>query len=252
MVRLSVIIPCYNMGNYLRDAINSVKDYKGNDIETIVINDGSTDADTLKVLHDLEKGGIKIIHQANQGLAAARNNAIRASQGEYFLPLDADNKVRPAYIEKGIAVLDKHHDVAVVYGDALYFGEKKGKWKSMPFNLRRLLQYNYIDACAVARKKAWEQVNGYDNSISPIADWDFNLSVAEAGWSFFYIPEVLFDYRYLNNSMIRTFTNRQFCEDYIGRKHGALYRKYFKEQIRLKGKLKYFFTDLWDAVTGRR
>jgi glycosyltransferase involved in cell wall biosynthesis len=192
------------------------------------------------------------LHQDNQGLSAARNNGIQLSKGEYYLPLDADNKIRPAYIQKGIEILDKYRDVGIVHGDAMYFGEKKGKWRSRAFDMRRMLQYNYIDACVVARKSAWQQVHGYDVNISPVADWDFNLSIAEAGWKFHYIPEVLFDYRYLANSMIRTFKNAEFCENYVARKHGALYRKYFNEQVRLKGKLKYLVPDLWDAVTGRR
>lgn len=252
MIRLSVIIPCYNMGHFLKDAVESVRAYKGDDIEIIIINDGSTDENTLSLLRNMEGTGISIVHQVNQGLSAARNNGVKLAKGEYFLPLDADNKIRPAYIQKGIEILDKHGDVAVVYGDAMLFGEKKGTWKSMPFDLRRLLQYNYIDACVVARKTAWQQVNGYDINISPVADWDFNISIAEFGWKFYYISEILFDYRVVANSMIRTFTNAQFCEDYIGKKHGALYRKYFKEQVRLKGKIKYFFPDLWDAIIKRR
>lgn len=252
MIRLSVIIPCYNMGIYLPDAVNSIRTYGKDDIETIIVNDGSTDAETLHLLNELETQGINVLHQVNQGLSAARNNGIKIAKGEYYLPLDADNKIRAAYIEKGMEILDKQTDVGIVYGDAMFFGEKTGVWKSQPFDLRRLLIYNYIDACVVARKKAWEQVNGYDVNISPVADWDFNLSVAEAGWKLHYIPEVLFDYRFLSNSMIRTFKNQKFCEDYVAKKHGALYRQYFKEQVRLKGKVKYLFPDLFDAVRGRR
>jgi glycosyltransferase involved in cell wall biosynthesis len=240
------------MGKFLGDAVNSVLACQDDRVELIIINDGSTDASTLALLQQMQDRGLNIIHQANQGLSTARNNAIKLAKGEYFIPLDADNKIRPDYIEKGIAFLDKHNDAAMVYGDAMLFGEKKGSWKSMPFNLRKLLLYNYIDACAVVRKKAWEQVNGYDATISPVADWDFNLSLAEAGWKLHYVPEILFDYRYLSGSMIRTFTDAAFCEDYVARKHGALYRKYFKEEVRLKGKIKYFFPDLWDALAGRR
>jgi len=242
------------MGRYLQDALDSVYDYKSGDIEIIVVNDGSTDPDTLSLLHDLEVKGVNILHQANQGLSAARNNGIKQAKGEFLLPLDADNKIRPAYIEKGIEILNKNNDVAIVYSDAMFFGEKKGVWKSIPFSLRRLLQYNYIDACVVIRKKAWEQVNGYDVNISAVADWDFNLSIAEAGWKLHYIPEVLFDYRVVGNSMIRTrdIESIRFCEDYIAKKHGASYRKFFKEQITLRGHLKYIFIDLWDAVIGRR
>lgn len=255
MVRLSVIIPCYNMGQFLQDALDSVELYRGNDIETIIVDDGSIDPFTIDLLKEIErKGKYIVIHQHNQGLSAARNAGIKTARAKYYLALDADNKIRPAYIEKGIKALDADETIGIVYGDALFFGEKKGKLRSSSFSFRRILQYNYIDACVVARKAAWENVSGYDTNISPVADWDFNISIAEAGWRFHYIPEVLFDYRVRSNSMIRARDTEgiKFCEDYIAKKHGVSYRKFFKEQTRLKGHLKYFFVDLWDAIIGRR
>ena len=111
----------------------------------------------------------------------ARNNAIAASKGDYFLPLDADNKIRPSYIENGMKIMDHDKEVAVVYGDSMYFGEKQGVNRSQRFDLLTLMRGNYIDACVVARKQAWKQVGGYDKNISPLADWEFHMSVAEAG-----------------------------------------------------------------------
>ncbi|MES1219394.1 MAG: glycosyltransferase family A protein, partial [Bacteroidota bacterium] len=180
---LSIIIPCYNHGEYLKEALQSIEQLKSNEqYEIIIVNDGSTDANTLLILEQLQKQGYTILHQQNQGLATARNNGIESCKGNYFIPLDADNKIRQAYIEKGVSILDKNPDVAIVYGDAMYFGDKSGVMKSRKFDLLRLLRGNYIDACVVARKAAWQQVGGYDKNISPIADWDFNISIAEAGW----------------------------------------------------------------------
>lgn len=251
MVRLSVIIPCYNMGSFLADAIESVEQYKGNNIEMLIMNDGSTDPETLAILKQLEEKGYNVIHQQNQGLAMARNNAIAQCKGEYYLPLDADNKIRPAYIEKGIAILDANPDVGIVYGDAQYFGEKSGKWKSKKFSMVSLLRGNYIDACVVARKKAWEQTGGYDKNISPLADWEFHISVAEAGWKLHYINEVMFDYRVRNDSMIKTYNQQNHHVDYIFKKHSLLYRKWFMYQASLKGQVRLLAKDLWLRVTGK-
>jgi glycosyltransferase involved in cell wall biosynthesis len=251
MIRLSVIIPCYNMGEFLPDAIASVEQYKGDDIEMLIMNDGSTDPATITLLQELERKGYNVINQQNQGLAMARNNAIAICKGEYFLPLDADNKIRPAYIEKGIKILDKYKDVAVVYGDSLLFGEKQGVKKSQCFDLLTLMRGNYIDACVVARKEAWKQVGGYDKNISPLADWDFHISVAEAGWKLYYISEVLFDYRVRNDSMIKTYNKQDDHINYVVKKHSALYRKMFMYQASLKGQLRLLFRDLWLRVTGK-
>jgi glycosyltransferase involved in cell wall biosynthesis len=251
MKRLSIIIPCYNMGEFLPDAIASVEQYKGNDIEMLIINDGSTDIATINKLKELEAKGYNVINQQNQGLAMARNNAIAVCKGEYFLPLDADNKIRPAYIEKGIKILDANPETAVVYGDAMFFGEKKGVWKSRKFDLLTLMRGNYIDACVVARKKAWEQVHGYDKNISALADWDFHISVAEAGWNLRYIPEILFDYRVRNDSMIKTYNQHDEYVDYVVKKHSKIFRKWFMYQASLKGQIRLLFRDLWLRLTGK-
>jgi glycosyltransferase involved in cell wall biosynthesis len=251
MIRLSVIIPCYNMGAFLMDAVESVQQCKRDDIEMIIINDGSTDADTILLLDQLERKGFNVIHQRNQGLAMARNNAIAVCKGEYFLPLDADNKIRPAYIEKGIAILDQNPKAGVVYGDSNYFGEKNGRHKSRKFQMVSLLRGNYIDACVVARKKAWEETGGYDKNISPLADWDFHLSVAEAGWHLQYVPEILFDYRIRNDSMIKTYNQADHHVDFIFKKHSKLYRKWFMYQASLKGQISLLAKDLWLRITGK-
>jgi glycosyltransferase involved in cell wall biosynthesis len=250
---LSIIIPCYNHGVYLKDALQNIEQFKNNELyEVIIVNDGSTDADTLRVLEQLQQQGYTILHQQNLGLAMARNNGIESCKGAYFIPLDADNKIRQAYPEKGIAILDKNPDVAVVYGDAMYFGGKKGIMKSKKFDLLRLLRANYIDACVVARKTAWQQVGGYDKNISPIADWDFHISIAEAGWKLYYVPEILFDYRVRSDSMIRNYAAQyDFCVDYLAKKHSRLYRKWFMYQASLKGQLKLLIRDLWLRVTFR-
>lgn len=246
---LSVIIPCCNHGNYLVDALNSVEQYDGKYLyEVLIVNDGSTDETTLLILSNLEKKGYTILHQENQGLSNARNNGIAFSKGKYFLPLDADNKIRPAYIQKGIEILEKNSDVAIVYGNAMLFGEMTGLWKSSRFDFREMLKDNYIDACVIARKESWKQVNGYDINISPYADWDFNICIAEAGWKFHYIPEILFDYRVRNDSMIHTCNSRQFCIDYISKKHGVSYRNLFMKQSTITGHLKYFAKDFWSWI----
>ena len=202
--RASVVIPCFNHGEFLAEAVASITSIKRDDIELIVVDDGSTDDRTCKEMDSLKAQGIEVVWQENKGLAAARNAGIRASQGEYILPLDADNRIRESYLEHGIRILDSNPQIGVVYGDAEFFGTRTGRWTVGPFQKERLLTWNYIDACAVLRRCVWEQNQGYDGTmpIQGLEDWDFWLGALEHGWEFAYVPEILFDYRIVKESMI--------------------------------------------------
>ncbi|RYY12639.1 MAG: glycosyltransferase family 2 protein [Chitinophagaceae bacterium] len=204
-VRISVIIPCYNQGQFLHDAISGIADSNVKDVEIIVINDGSTEAQTLAVLEHLQAPGLQIIHQNNKGLASARNAGLALAKGEFVLPLDADNKIRPAYFREGLAIMDGNPDVAVVYGMAEYFDGRSGPWNPGDFNLQKLMISNYIDACALIRKSVLDKVGWYDENMKFMGweDWDRWLAISFAGYRFHYLNMVCFDYRVTSGSMIK-------------------------------------------------
>jgi glycosyltransferase involved in cell wall biosynthesis len=102
MPKISVIIPCFNQGPYLDEAVDSVLAQTFQDFEILVVDDGSTDAETIKILRDFARPKTRIIRTENQGLSAARNNGIREAMGEYILPLDADDKIGPGYLEDAV------------------------------------------------------------------------------------------------------------------------------------------------------
>jgi glycosyltransferase involved in cell wall biosynthesis len=225
---ISVVIPCFNHGEFLAEAVTSVTNTKRQDVELIIVDDGSTDQRTRKEVDVFVDQGIKVVRQENRGLAAARNAGILVSEGKYILPLDADNRVRLGYIEHGIRILDGNPEVGVVYGDAEYIGMRSGRWRVGSFKRDQLLKWNYIDACAVYRRTVWEQNHGYDDTmpIQGLEDWDFWLGALENGWQFVYLPEILFDYRVSAHSMItRTHGFEVQIENFIAKKHGLLYRR---------------------------
>jgi glycosyltransferase involved in cell wall biosynthesis len=202
---LSVIIPCYNQGNYLKDALDSLMNCNQELFETIIVNDGSTDANTVGYLHSLREKGWHVIFQKNCGLGHARNTGIQHAKGAFILPLDADNRIYPGYILKGLELLQANKELAVVYAKANYFGDKVGILAPGPFNLQRLMLGNYIDACAIIRKSVIEEVGFYDNmKIMGYEDWDLWLRIAFRGYKFSYIDDVLFEYRVTKSSMMRT------------------------------------------------
>lgn len=225
---VSVVIPCFNHGEFLPEAVASVLGAKRNGVELVVVDDGSTDEPTRREMDALCRRGFRVIRQENQGLAAARNAGIRASSGEYILPLDADNRLRPAYFEHGIRILASRPEVGVVYGDAQYIGERTDRWRVGRFDAGYLMRWNYIDACAMYRRVIWEQAGGYDGTmpVQGMEDWDLWLGAIEHGWQFVYVPEVLFDYRVAKDSMtIRAHPFLPQVQDFVCVKHAALYRR---------------------------
>lgn len=193
-IRVSIIIPCFNDGKYILEAIESVEKYKGNDAEIIIINDGSTDPQTLSNLKNLESKDYYIINQEKHGLATTSNNAIKKAKGQYILPLQADNKIKSEYISKSLKILDANPSIGVVYGDVEFIGEERGIITVSDFDMPKLLLENYIDTCAIFRKKVWEDVGGYDTKLDKLfgVNWEFWISTSKAGWSFFHLSEVSF------------------------------------------------------------
>ena len=237
---VSVVTPCYNHGIYIREAINSLKAITDPTLyELIIVNDGSTDPYTLTVMAELEQEGYRVVHQPNMGLSEARNTAVRLAKGKYIMPLDADNRLLPGYIYKGLDILENNPLYSMVYGNCLYFGDQEGEHTVGEFNLQRMLITNFIDACALYRKSVWEENGGYDPQINVLSDWDFWLNSLSRGHRFYYIPEVLYHYRVLNSSMVRSYNrakqNGNKHHDYLINKYPHFFGlQYIDENIMRK------------------
>ncbi len=203
--KVSIVIPCFNHGAMLREALASLEEVRNeNLLEVIIVDDGSSDAETIRILKEVAEAGYNVVSQPNGGLGAARNAGIRRAKGEFILPLDSDNRLRRVYLEQGVSLLKQNPSLGVIYADAEYFGEKTGRWQVQEFDLLSLIRMNFIDACALYRKALWEGVGGYDEQMPwmGLEDWDFWLRVACHGGSFFHLPAVGFDYRVRSDSEI--------------------------------------------------
>ncbi|QCR22182.1 glycosyltransferase family A protein [Pontibacter sp. SGAir0037] len=205
---ISIIIPCYNSGDFLTDAIESVynQTFTGN-YTIIIVDDGSTDGTTHVLLKQLQQQDqkIKIFYQENKGPAAARNRGVRASDSKYLLFLDSDNKLRPEYIYKALKVLEANEEIGVVYGAPNFFGDSTvPRFTPHEFDMYTMHRGNCIDMCAVVRREAWSSVGGFDENRLLIGheDWDLWIMIGAKGWKFHYIQEVLYDYRVREGSVI--------------------------------------------------
>jgi glycosyltransferase involved in cell wall biosynthesis len=218
--KVSVVIPCYNSGQFLPDALSSIKEYPHAGLyEVIVVNDGSDDYHTLALLQNLRATGeYTIIDQLNGGPASARNTGIKNARGEYIMFLDSDNKLRPTYFEKGITILDSRPEVGVVHGNAAFFGDTvENRFKGRAFGSISIFENNYIDMCTMIRKQVWQDVGGLDENRILIGheDWDFWIRIGNTPWKFYYLNETVFDYRVRNNSLIKQVTEGEKLQNLL-------------------------------------
>ena len=200
---VSVIIPCYNYGEYLEEAIDSALEQTLQDSEVIVVDDGSTDSYTVEVLAKLDQPRTCVIHQANTGLPGARNTGIETAKGRYICCLDADDTLEGTYLEKAVTLLESRPDIGFAYSWVRRFGDADGVWEPEDFNLKNLLSYNHVSVSAVFRRQAWEAVGGYWDDMQPgYEDWEFWIRLGAEGYPGKLIPEHLLNHRRHERSMI--------------------------------------------------
>lgn len=202
--RVSVVIPCYNQGRWLDEAVDSVMAQTYRDFEVIVVNDGSTDQATNELLAHYQRPLVRVIQTENRGLAGARNTGIDSALGDYILPLDADDTIGPTYLEMAVALMDQDIELGIVYCRGELFGLRSGPVAAPAFSRWVMLFSNLIFCSAMFRKEDWHRVGGYNpEMVHGCEDWDFWLSILELGRTVRRIPMVLFRYRVREESMNR-------------------------------------------------
>ncbi|MFH4964296.1 glycosyltransferase [Gaetbulibacter sp. M235] len=226
-MKVSVIVPCYNQAQYLDDALQSVLKQTYKDWECIIVNDGSTDH-TEEVANTFLKldNRFKYIDIKNGGVSHARNVGIKEANGDYILPLDADDKIAPSYIELGLKEFDKDNALKVVYCEAKFFGKYNKLWKLPNYSFRELLRNNIIFCSALIKKDDFVKSGGYDINLSiGLEDWEFWINFLKDGGKVYRIPKVCFYYRIKETSRNVEISENDFEEvlKYISIKHSELY-----------------------------
>lgn len=182
---VSVIVPCFNHGHFLREALTSIGT-PAVATEIVVVDDGSTDS-TPDVIATFETTNeFKRVRQQNGGLAAARNRGLRESRGSYLIFLDADDRLAPGAVEIGAAALDAHPECAFVFGRSRmmdYDGTiltTLEQPRIVRDHYRELLRENYIwmPAMVMFRREAVERVGGFNTQVNAAADYEMYLRVA--------------------------------------------------------------------------
>ena len=207
---ISVVIPCYNHGHYLAEAVDSVLAQTWQNLEIIVVNDGSTDDNTLRVLTEFERPKTRIVHHhENRGLPAARNTGIRQARGKYVCTLDADDKLPPTYFEKTMLLMEANAGIHIVYSYVQVWGDESRVWYAPQFDVATLPYYNQIVPAGVFRRIAWEAVGGQREEMRlGFEDWEFWSRLGRRGFRGYRIPENLIHMRRVGRSFIHAAMER--------------------------------------------
>jgi glycosyltransferase involved in cell wall biosynthesis len=234
--KISVVLTCYNLGRYLDEAVNSVLDQTFQDFEILVVDDGSTEEETRRLLADYDRPRTRVIHIENRGLPGARNAGIRQTSGPYVCALDADDRLERTYFEKAAAVLDRDPSVAFVSHWLRTFGEGDGAdWTPTDADFPVLLDRNTINGAALVRRDALVATGLFDETMRQgCEDWDLWIGMVERGLRGVILPEVLFFYRRRADSMSRVMMEGDTHVDlyrYIVEKHRPTFESHLVDLL---------------------
>src|SRR5208337_2810727 len=193
---VSIVIPAYNPASFLLEAIASASAQTHPHIEIVLVNDGTNKPESLAILEQAAGLVGVYIEQPNRGLGAARNTGFRAANGEYIVPLDADDLLQPTYAAECLAAI-RDSEAAFAYTDFQVFGTETYQERPGEYNLYRLLDHNFLTYAALIRRQDWRISGGYDESLKCFGyeDWEFWLRLGARNRFGRYVPKSLFRYR---------------------------------------------------------
>ena len=230
---LSVVIPYYNLGTTLPETIDSIKESEYENIQIVILNDGSTDKESLEVLKKYENDEqIKIVNVENGGLARARNIGAENADGEYIAFLDADDKIEKTFYTKAINILKQYDNVSYVYSWVQNFEGNNGVWPTFNVHIPYLLCANMLAAFVVIRKNDFLNFGLNRPQMEyGMEDYDSWISLAENGYLGVAIPDTLNIYRVRKDSMSRAFNKnmRLYLYEKMREGHDEIYEKFNKE-----------------------
>ena len=250
---VSVVVPMYNVEKYITQCLKSILAQTYSNFEVICVDDGCTDNTLAKVLA-FEDERIRIVHQQNKGLAAARNTGINAAVGIYIALLDSDDFWAPRKLEKHITHLQDNPDVGVSYSQSL-FVDDDGK----PLGIGQFPKINNIEArdilcrnpvgngsAAVIRRRTLAEIgeidleqkrfcaNYFDPHFKQSEDIECWLRIAlNTQWKFAGIAEPLTFYRVNNQGLSANIEKQQASWHEVMRKNLREHQVFFRRWMPL-------------------
>jgi glycosyltransferase involved in cell wall biosynthesis len=192
---IGVVITSFNQSFMVREAVASIHTQSLPPDDLVVVDDGTTDEDSLAVLATLEAGGVRILRQGNRGVSAARNAGIATLSTDLVAVLDGDDQYRPGFLD-AIAPAFADDDIVAASSWLSMFGTATGVVRPTGGRVVDFLARNSCPAPAVFRRHLWEQAGGYAEELREgFEDWDFFLRLLTPGGRIHIVPEPLIGYR---------------------------------------------------------
>lgn len=195
---ISVITPVYNINAVFMQTALSVLSQSLKGFEWVIVDDGSTCAETKMLLErlSLQDNRLRVIsHLKNKGLPTARNTGISNSSSDFLFFIDGDDLIDPTFLEKAYLFLSKNKEYAFANSYVVGFGAQDYKWNGGFHEGSLFLKENRNTSCFMARREVFEQVQFNEEMTDGCEDWDFWLHAASKGFWGYTIPEYLFFYR---------------------------------------------------------
>jgi glycosyltransferase involved in cell wall biosynthesis len=206
----SIVIPCYNQGAFLHEALASVVAQTLSPHEVIVIDDGSTDPYTIETIDHLCQAPIHLVRQANRGLAGARNSGIREATGDWILPLDADDQLTPDALACFARAIAGEPEIDLWYPDVQHFGLREDLWTPGEFCHWRMLTWNLMVCSTAIHHRVFDAGLHFNERMRDgYEDWEFFIhATCERGFRAKALKAPVFRYRKWGHTMITDASER--------------------------------------------
>lgn len=199
---IAVIIPCFNNEAFLKQAIESVLEQRGPRVETIVIDDGSSDGSVA--IASAYGDRVRVISQANQGACVARNRGLAETSAPYVKFLDADDYLAPDALNQQFEAIEALSSDSLVFGDAEWVDENGSHLSdyrlergaaSPELSVAEVIEITPLTSSPLHRRSHLEQVGGFDPRCLRSQEFDLHVRLALSGFRFTYLPGLIFHYR---------------------------------------------------------
>lgn len=227
---VTVIIPCFNHGRFVREAVDSALRQRDADVRVVVVDDGSNDGSTPAACDACASDRVRILHQSNRGLPAARNAGAVGADSEFLVFLDADDWIEPEFVARLHAALRGGGDEAShAYCQERLVEQGTGIWKVPDWDPLLMMITNLHPVTALVRRDRFEAVGGFDESMTGgYEDWDLWLRFVGRGWRGVRVREPLFVWRRHSPTtmVMNTVKNHEALYRGLMERHAALYAKH--------------------------
>lgn len=224
--KVSIVIPYYNQPQFISEAVTSVRRSGYANVEIVVVNDGSDTPEAIKAFDEIS--GVIKVSKPNGGLSSARNAGIKRAGGEYILPLDADDKIHPDYIDKAVEALENNPGLAYVSCHTQNFGAFEDAYIPLGYVSPLMPFINTDGKCTnLFRRNVFDIAGGYDEVMTSYEDWEFLISLHDNKLEGDVLPSEYFYYRRHYDSMVYQVANPLRAElvQYMMIKHAHAWKE---------------------------